>query len=420
MRFHVFEILLDEGTALADAVCGTQRIGRGAERIVKQLCDACLRDVHACIGGSVVDVDLAVVIGDGTVREHDIGDIADALFAQRSDEEAARLCDELCGILQIGHEDVQHVAQAGCGVAHAVCNVDPALFGLDRHGTGTVLRFGDGVIAARADDFFFVDDSVCDVVAQAEADAALVAGFNEAVLWAGVERILAVDEFRVQHAVTLLRRLRLEVRQALPVDEILCADDAGSGECGGEVVYGLILAFAAEHAVDIAVFVLRQTHIVDVRFLGGGVRQDDRVIIKAEALHRVVAARDSEEGLSVIALYAGDEAILAVQLDGAGVHDGVHAETLETQRVRLLVQVEFPERRNVVAGEDRVLVARVNAVIKSGRLVLFCDERFVIVKRLFNVRVHVCTSVQNITSILYHGTGARSNGICRLLLQNIV
>ena len=41
---------------------------------------------------------------------------------------------------------------------------------------------------------------------------------------------------------------------------------------------------------------LRQTHIVDVRFLGGGVWQDDRVIIKAEALHRVIAARDGEEG----------------------------------------------------------------------------------------------------------------------------
>ena len=224
---------------------------------------------------------------------------------------------------------------------------------------------------------------------QTEADAALVAGFNEAVLWAGVERILAVDEFRVQHAVALLGRFRLEVRQAFPVDEILCADNAGSGECGGEVVHGLILAFAAEHAVDIAVFVLRQTHIVDVRFLGGGVWQDDRVIIKAEALHRVIAARDGEEGLSVIAFYAGDEAVLTVQLDGAGVHDGVHAETLKAQRICLLVQVKFPERRNVVAGEDRILVTRVNAVVKSGRLVLFCDERFVIVKRLFNVRVHV-------------------------------
>ena len=89
MRFHIFEIFLDEGTALADAVCGTQRVGRGAERIVEQLCNARLRDVHACIGGSVVDVDLAVVISDGTVREHDIGNIADALFAQRGDEEAA-------------------------------------------------------------------------------------------------------------------------------------------------------------------------------------------------------------------------------------------------------------------------------------------------------------------------------------------
>ena len=51
------------------------------------------------------------------------------------------------------------------------------------------------------------------------------------------------------------------------------------------------------------------------------------------------------------------------------------------------------------------------------RLVLFCDERFVIVKRLFNVRVHVCTSIQNITSILYHATCIRSNGMCCLLLQ---
>lgn len=75
-------------TALAERSLRNAAVGR-VPTLVEPLCNARLRDVHACIGGSVVDVDLAVVISDGTVRKHDIGNIADALFAQRGDEEAA-------------------------------------------------------------------------------------------------------------------------------------------------------------------------------------------------------------------------------------------------------------------------------------------------------------------------------------------
>mgnify|MGYP003301875780 CR=1 FL=1 len=48
---------------------------------------------------------------------------------------------------------------------------------------------------------------------------------DESILWTGIERILAIDELRVENNITLLR-VGLEVIQSLPVDEVVGTGDA--------------------------------------------------------------------------------------------------------------------------------------------------------------------------------------------------
>ena len=190
--------------------CWTQAAERsGSLRRVPAVIDQLLHrgrgDVAARVAGGVVDEDLAVAAGDPAVGEGDVGDVADALLAARGQQVAARLVDEPAGIVEGRHEGVEDVAQAGGRVADAVREVQPALRRLDRGGAQAVLDFLDRVVLAVVDDLLRPDDGVLDAVRQGPADAAAGAGLDETVLRAGVEGVLAVDEFRVQDDVALLR-----------------------------------------------------------------------------------------------------------------------------------------------------------------------------------------------------------------------
>ena len=109
---------------------------------------------------------------------------------------------------------------------------------------------------------------------------------------------------------------------------------------------------------------LGQAHIVDVGFLGAGVGQLNGLVPKAEALHGGVAFRHAEKALAVVALDAGYQIILAVQLDGTRVEHGVDAQTLDKIGVGFGVKVKAPFQRDHLAGQHGVLPAVIDAVVK--------------------------------------------------------
>ncbi len=109
---------------------------------------------------------------------------------------------------------------------------------------------------------------------------------------------------------------------------------------------------------------LRQTHIVNVRFLRADILEQNGIIPEAEAVNAVVALRNAEEGFSVISLDTGDEIILSVQVDRAGIHHGVDAETLHEVGVRLRVQVIFPSQRNMLSRQHGIDIPVIDAVVK--------------------------------------------------------
>ena len=94
--------------------------------------------------------------------------------------------------------------------------VEPAFGRLDGGGSLSVLGFLDGMVDAAIDDDFFDDLRVHDIRGESPGNASSRAGLDEGILRAGVEGVLSVDEFRVQYYVSLLFRLRLEIRESLP------------------------------------------------------------------------------------------------------------------------------------------------------------------------------------------------------------
>ena len=174
------------------------------------------------------------------------------------------------------------------------------------------------------------------VITQAEADAAARTGVDEVIHGAGVEGILAVHEFRKQVHIALLRALQSDqVRQPLPGDKILGADDAGGRDRGGQIRVGRILAFRAEDTVDPAIFMPGQAHVINVGLFRAGIRQKDGSIPEAEPVHGRIALGHAKEALAVVAFNAGNQIILAIQFDGAGIKHGVDAQTLHEIRIVL-------------------------------------------------------------------------------------
>ena len=99
----------------------------------------------------------------------------------------------------------------------------------------------------------------------------------------------------MQHHVALLA-LGLEVGQTLPVDKVLGAGDA-TGGCGSREVARLVVVMTlhAEEAVDPAILVAGEAHVVDVHagdvILGHG----DGMVPEAEAVNPVGAFGHGEE-----------------------------------------------------------------------------------------------------------------------------
>ena len=327
--------------------------------------------MHAGVGRGVVDEHLAVRVGNPAVGKEHVHHVAHVFPAFRGHEEAAGLGNHPGRVFQGGHIQVQHIAQAAGAAPHAVGQVQPALGGFDGVRALAVLHFLNGVVEAPVDDFLLLDDGVLHAVHQGPAYSAAVARVDEAVLRAGIEGIFSVHELRMQHHVALLAGA-LDVRQALPVHQILGAGHAG-GRRGGRQVSLRVMVFAlyAEDAVNPAVLMGGEAHVVHV---GGGfspLRHGDGTGPEAEVVHTVRAFGHGKEGLAVVSFHTHHQHVFVTPLDGAGIEGGMDADPFHQIRISLLVQVIAPLQRSMLGREDGILVALVNAVSLNGGISSF-------------------------------------------------
>ena len=182
----------------------------------------------------------------------------------------------------------------------------------------------------------------------------------------------------MQHAIALVGRRRgTQVVEPFPVDQVLGAHDASVRPRSGEIRRSGILALAAEHAVQPAVLMLGDPHVVDVGFLRADIGQLYRMIPEAETVHPAVAFRHRKKGLAVVSFYPGDDVVFPVPVKRAGVEHRVDAQPLHEIRVAVFVEIVFPEGRHMSAGEHRMHITVDNPVVKGAFFILFPDQLLV-------------------------------------------
>ena len=222
------------------------------------------------------------------------------------------------------------------------------------------------MVVAGVDDLFLFHLRVRDVVDEGPSDAAPRAGVDETILRAGVEGVFPVHELGVQHDVALLRG-GFQVGQTLPADKIAGAGDAAGGDGRGQGAgrSRRILALHAEQAVDPAILVARQPHVIDIGGRLAPFGQVQRAFPEAEMVHPAGSLRHGEKGFAVGGLHTGDQDIFVFPFDGAAVEHGIDAETLHQIGVGPGIEVVAPRQGGVRSGEDGMPVAFIKAVPDS-------------------------------------------------------
>ncbi len=244
--------------------------------------------------------------------------------------------------------------------------VQPAAGCLYGVGPLAVLVLLDGVVVTRVYDGFVFDNGVSHFIDKRPANAAAAAGVYEAVLRAGVQRVLAVVKLGVKHHVALLA-LADKVRQALPVHQVFSARNAACGSCRRKVAgAGIVVALHTEQPVNPAVLVHGQTHVIDICAGVVGVRHCNGTPNETEMVYAVLAFGKREVRLAVHTLHAHHQIILAVEFYSSGVKGSVHPDTFHEEGVCGWIEIIFPDWRHCVGCYNGVFVTGVHTIALRG------------------------------------------------------
>lgn len=357
--------MADEGDALCHTGRRAEGIGGGVFDVVEESVDGAGGDMQTGIRRGVIDKDGAIGFGDPAIAEDDIGNIPDPFGTLGCDEIAAGFCKDAGGIFEIGKEEVEDIAQACCGVADAMREVEPAFRSLQWGGALSVFQFADGVVKAAVDDGFRAGDSDFHGVAEGPADASSRAGVDESILGPGVESVFPVHKFGVEDHVALLCGGGSQIREAFPFAQIPGADDAALGDRAGLVGLGSrgIAAFGAEQAVNPTVLMAHEAHVVNIGIRVVGFRDDARLVVETEAVNTRGGLRDAEEALAIPSLDTRAEGDAAIPFDGTGIHDRIDAKPLHEKGIPLFIEVIAPFERHMRGSQNRIGIPFINSVI---------------------------------------------------------
>ena len=255
--------------------------------------------------------------------------------------------------------------------------MEPAFGSLDGVWPLTVLHLHNGMVVAGVDNLLFLDLGIRDVVNKSPTNATSVASVDESILRTGVEGILAIDKFGMQHHIALLA-LRLQIVKPLPVHQVLGACN-GSRRCGGTEVTGVrvVVALCAEHAVDPPILMSSEAHIIDIGGRKDIVGHSDGLWPETEMVDTVGTLGHCEETLAVGPLNTYDKHIFAIPFDGTAVECCVHHDTLHQERIVLLVEVITPLQGGMFCCQDRILPLLIDTIIVAYGFV-FSVEQFLV------------------------------------------
>ena len=120
----------------------------------------------------------------------------------------------------------------------------------------------------------------------------------------------------MQHHIALLT-LRLEVGQTVPCLQVFRTGDTSRCRSGTEVAWlRVVVPLGTEHAINPAILMLCDTHVIDIRGGNHIVGHRDRLFPEAEVVDAIRTLCHGKETLSVGSLHTDDEQILAIPFDG--------------------------------------------------------------------------------------------------------
>ena len=174
--------------------------------------------MKSCIAGCIVDIYISVVSCDCTIGKYYIRYISDSLFSKRSNQESTRFSNDLGRLFKACSECIYDITKSCCCITYAVCNMNPALRSLNWNCTCTVLGFCNRMILSLACNDLFINNSMCNIIAKTKTDSSAASCINEIIHRSCIESVFAIDKFRMQYDITLLRGIQsFKIIQSLPL-----------------------------------------------------------------------------------------------------------------------------------------------------------------------------------------------------------
>ena len=145
------------------------------------------------------------------------------------------------------------------------------------------------------------------------------------------------------------------------------------------------MTLSTEYAVNPAILMLRDAHIIDVRGGNHVVGHGDRLLPETEIVDTVGRLGHSKEGLAVGTLDTNHKAVFALPLDGTAVQRGIHHDTLHEIGIVLLTEIVLPLQRGVLGSENRIFPFVVDTIAPLQGFVLARQQLLVVsTQRLYS------------------------------------
>ena len=139
----------------------------------------------------------------------------------------------------------------------------------------------------------------------------------------------------------------------------------------------------AEQAVNPAILVADEAHVVQIRLLRLVIRHPHRVIPEPEPVHAGFALRHGEKRFTVPALDARHQHDVPVPFHRADVEDAVDAQPCHEMRIGGVIEIITPEQGRVFGGQHRKFIPVKDAVADFLRAVAAFDQLFMLSLELF-------------------------------------
>ena len=180
----------------------------------------------------------------------------------------------------------------------------------------------------------------------------------------------------MEYHIPLLGRRGNQIGESFPLKQVFGTHQSALGNSGRLVCIGGggISPFRTEDAVEPAVFMCYQAHVVNI---GIGIlqfRQHYRMFPEPEMVNTVRTFGHGKKGFSVNPFYTGYHQVASSPVDRTGIEDGIDRKSFQEIRIRRFIKIKPPVKRHMSSGEYRMSIAFKPAMGLGYRCILTIQQ----------------------------------------------